>query len=194
MDPYADDDAKRRRRKFFGCNPNIQGWIFLSKEGLPVSSALPRDVNDIVVSAMSAAILSVSERAVKELARGNLKRILIESADNIIILSKAGPNYILCTLTRSGASLGMVFLNIQSVINKFLSGDLDDKDDEDRYFPFPHVFKPPTPPGDLGIVGEQQAKRSIAKEELWDKPYCKNCGSIISEGQAICPVCGKKVN
>ena len=67
---------------------------------------------------MSAAILSVSERAVEELARGNLKRILIEGEDGTIILSKAGNNAILCVLIRAEASLGMVFLNIQSVSQK----------------------------------------------------------------------------
>ncbi|KKL26929.1 hypothetical protein LCGC14_2390320, partial [marine sediment metagenome] len=64
------------------------------------------------------AILSVSERAVEELARGDLTRILIEGIDGQIILSKAGSNAILCVLVKSGASLGMVFLNIQSVSNK----------------------------------------------------------------------------
>lgn len=47
---------------------------------------------------MSAAILSVSERAVEELARGDLKRILIEGVEGIIILSKSGENAILYTL------------------------------------------------------------------------------------------------
>jgi len=90
----------------------------VSVQGLPICSALAKDVNDGIVSAMSAAILSVSERAVEELARGDLKRILIEGDDGIIILSKAGENAILCTLAKSEASLGMVFLNIQRVSNK----------------------------------------------------------------------------
>jgi predicted regulator of Ras-like GTPase activity (Roadblock/LC7/MglB family) len=120
MDPYAR----------IGDNPNIQGWILLSKEGLPIYSVLPIDTNDVLVSAISAAILSVSKRAVKELARGDLKRILIEGNEGIIILSEAGPNYILCTLAKSGASLGMVFLSIQNKIDKILSGDFDDKDDK----------------------------------------------------------------
>ena len=38
--------------------------------------------------------------------------------DGIIILSKAGENAILCTLAKADASLGMVFLNIQSVSQK----------------------------------------------------------------------------
>ncbi|MHA1146922.1 MAG: roadblock/LC7 domain-containing protein [Promethearchaeota archaeon] len=67
---------------------------------------------------MSAAILSVSERAVEELSRGDLKRILIEGADGTIILSKAGENAILATLCSADASLGMIFLNIQAVSKK----------------------------------------------------------------------------
>ena len=59
--------------------------------------------------------------------------------------------------------------------------------------PYPFIFKPPTPPGDLGLSGQAQLKQPTPKEDLWDKPYCKNCGSIISEGQTICPACGKKV-
>ncbi|MGV9142237.1 MAG: roadblock/LC7 domain-containing protein [Promethearchaeota archaeon] len=99
-------------------NNEIQGSSVVSVQGLPICSVLSKDVNDGIVSAMSAAILSVSERAVEELARGELKRILIEGVDGIIILSKAGENAILCTLAKSDASLGMVFLNIQSVSNK----------------------------------------------------------------------------
>lgn len=105
-------------RQMEAVNPDIQGSAIVSVQGLPICSALARDVNDGIVSAMSAAILSVSERAVEELARGDLKRILIEGVDGIIILSKAGENAILCTLAKSDASLGMVFLNIQSVSNK----------------------------------------------------------------------------
>lgn len=99
-------------------NAEIQGSAIVSIQGLPICSVLARDVNDGIVSAMSAAILSVSDRAVEELARGELKRILIEGNDGIIILSKAGQNAILCVLTKGNASLGMVFLNIQSVSKK----------------------------------------------------------------------------
>lgn len=105
-------------RKMEAVNAEIQGSAVVSVQGLPICSVLARDVNDGIVSAMSAAILSVSERAVEELARGDLKRILIEGNEGIIILSKAGQNAILCTLCKANASLGMVFLNIQSVSRK----------------------------------------------------------------------------
>lgn len=111
-------------RKLEAVNSDVQGSSIVSIQGLPICSVLARDVNDGIVSAMSAAILSVSERAVEELSRGVLKRILIEGADGTIILSKAGNNAILCVLIREGASLGMVFLNIQSVSQK-IAGLLD---------------------------------------------------------------------
>ena len=105
-------------RKLESVNPDVQGSSIVSVQGLPICSALARDVNDGIVSAMSAAIQSVSERAVEELARGALKRILIEGEDGTIILSKAGNNAILCVLTKKDSKLGMVFLNIQSVAKK----------------------------------------------------------------------------
>ncbi|MHA1455375.1 MAG: hypothetical protein ACTSR5_05235 [Promethearchaeota archaeon] len=43
---------------------------------------------------------------------------MIEGVNGIIILSKAGDNAILCTLCGAHSSLGMVFLNIQSVSNR----------------------------------------------------------------------------
>lgn len=105
-------------RKLEAVNSDIQGSTIVSVQGLPICSALAKDVNDGIVSAMSAAILSVSERAVEELNRGNLKRILIDGEIGTIILSKSGENAILCVLCKSDASLGMIFLNIQSVSQK----------------------------------------------------------------------------
>ena len=105
-------------RQMEAINSEIQGSAIVSVQGLPICSVLSRDVNDGIVSAMSAAILSVSERAVDELARGELKRILIEGEDGIIILSRAGSNAILATLTKANPSLGMVYLNIESVSRK----------------------------------------------------------------------------
>jgi hypothetical protein len=108
-------------RKLSAVNSDIEGSAIVSVQGLPICSVLSRNVNDGIVSAMSAAIQSVSERAVEELDRGELKRILIEGLNGIIVLSKAGDNAILCTLCSPSSSLGMVFLNIQSVSNRIAS-------------------------------------------------------------------------
>jgi predicted regulator of Ras-like GTPase activity (Roadblock/LC7/MglB family) len=111
----------------FGKNPDIQGAAIFNLQGFSVRSILPRDVDDTIVSAMSAAILSVSERAVEELERGKLTRILIEGADGLIILSKIAEDAILCILAKSDASLGMVFLGIQA-ISKEMRKNLDENE------------------------------------------------------------------
>ncbi|MFX1469109.1 MAG: hypothetical protein ACFFB8_10635 [Promethearchaeota archaeon] len=73
---------------------------------------------------------------------------------------------------------------------------------ESRYFnnekgridlPFSFVFKPPTPPDDLELVGEPQAKLSITEENQEYKYYCRDCGAMLLRGQTICQVCGKRV-
>lgn len=110
-------------RQMEAINSDIQGSAIISVQGLPIASALPKTeygepANDGIVSAMSAAIASVSERAVQELSRGVLKRIMIEGDEGLIILSRAGENAILCVLSTPNPSLGMIFININSVSKK----------------------------------------------------------------------------
>jgi predicted regulator of Ras-like GTPase activity (Roadblock/LC7/MglB family) len=114
----------------FGSNPDIQGVAVFNLQGFSIKSIFPGDVDETIASAMSAAILSVSERAVEELERGKLRRILIEGKDGLIILSKIGENAILCTLAKSDASLGMIFLGIEA-ISREISGFLAETDKKD---------------------------------------------------------------
>ena len=90
-------------------NPDIQGSTIVSIQGLPICSTLSRDTNYEIVSAICAAILAMSKHAVEELVCGKLKRILIDGADGKIILSKIGPNSILCMLVKNDARLEDIF-------------------------------------------------------------------------------------
>jgi hypothetical protein len=67
-----------------------------------------------------------------------------------------------------------------------------DNDDND-FYPYPYIFKPPSPPDDLGIEGVAQPKDPPPKKEPGDNPYCKFCGADLPIGQIICHVCGNKV-
>ena len=60
------------------------------------------------------------------------------------------------------------------------------------FIPYPYIFKPPTPPGDIGLVDQLQARKSNVKETE-HVPYCKFCGGILVKGEYICHVCGNKV-
>jgi CheY-like chemotaxis protein len=65
-------------------------------------------------------------------------------------------------------------------------------DNGDDFFPYPYIFKPPTPPDDLGLEGQLQAKEPNDKEPV-QFPYCKYCGGILVKGESVCHVCGNKV-
>ena len=106
---YTDEDLRIMLEKLLEVNPDIQGGAIISVQGLPICFMLAHNTNEELVSAMSAAILTMSEHAVKELIRGDLKRVLIEGNERIIILSKVGEEYILCLLVRSEASSTLTF-------------------------------------------------------------------------------------
>jgi len=67
-----------------------------------------------------------------------------------------------------------------------------DNNDND-FYPYPYIFKPPTPPDDLGLEGVAQPKEPPPKKESGYIPYCKFCGADLPIGQSICHVCGNKV-
>ena len=99
-------------------NDEIQGSTIVSTQGLPIVSLLEKGANDGIISAMSAAIQSVGVRAAEELKRGKLKRILLEGDQGTMIMTAAGPNAILVTLAQKDASLGVIFMLMESLANK----------------------------------------------------------------------------
>ena len=100
---------------------DIEGFAIVSVQGLPITSLFnDPEINDSLVSAMAAAILSVGESATTELKRGSMKRALIEGDMGQMILSQAGDHAILVSLLKEGASLGLIFMLIDSTIRKIV--------------------------------------------------------------------------
>ena len=162
-----------------------------SKEGLPIVSALPHGTDEERVASITATLFSVAEKSIAEMDLGELDTIYIKGSEGYIITLEADPNTLLTASTTRDVRLGLIILDLKRVANKINSNGYDWMGDSD--LPYPFIFKPPTPPGDLGLSGQAQLIHPTSEEEAWHKPYCKNCGSFISEGQAICPACGKKV-
>jgi hypothetical protein len=116
------DELTQLLRNLQAQNHEIEGATVVSVQGLPIvtsmSGGLQDSVNEGIISAMTAAILSVGDRASQELQRGILKRILIEGEVGTIVISQAGEHAILCVLCRNDAKLGMVFLTMQNASKK----------------------------------------------------------------------------
>jgi predicted regulator of Ras-like GTPase activity (Roadblock/LC7/MglB family) len=93
--------------------PDVEASALVSVDGLIIASALPPDVEEDRVSAMSAAMLSLGERIASELGRGVLDQVYVRGANGYVILSAVGEEAVLTVLARKDAKLGLVFLDMR---------------------------------------------------------------------------------
>jgi len=75
---------------------------------------------------------------------------------------------------------------VKALFKKFRDGD-------DDYFPYPYIFKPPSPPREEEAVPQLKAEYIIDKKEQETTPNCRHCGADLPNGELICHVCGKKI-
>jgi predicted regulator of Ras-like GTPase activity (Roadblock/LC7/MglB family) len=90
----------------------------VSVEGLPIVSALPTDVDEAKVAAMTAAMLTLGEKAAIELGKGNLEQVNIKGIEGWLLVIQAGMNACLTVSTTASAKLGMVFLEMKRAAEK----------------------------------------------------------------------------
>ncbi|MBU7018686.1 MAG: roadblock/LC7 domain-containing protein [Theionarchaea archaeon] len=96
-----------------GTTPDIEASAVVSVDGLMIASALPQDVEEDRVAAMSAAMLSLGERTASELARGGLSEVYVKGENGYVVLMASGENAVLTALARKDAKLGLVFLDMK---------------------------------------------------------------------------------
>jgi hypothetical protein len=102
-----------RLRLMQAASPDIEASAVVSTDGLIIASALPGDVEEDRVSAMSAAMLSLGERISAELGRGSLEQVYIKGGEGFVILSSIGSDAVLTALARQNAKLGLIFLEMK---------------------------------------------------------------------------------
>lgn len=109
-----------RLRDLQASSPDIIASAVVSVDGLTIASALPADVEEDRVSAMSAAMLSLGERIAKELGRGILDQVFIKGENGYVILMSVGEEAVLTALAREGAKLGLIFLDMRRATEALL--------------------------------------------------------------------------
>lgn len=103
----------KRLRDLQASTPDIEASAVVSADGLTMASALPTDVEEDRVAAMSAAMLSLGERIAGELGRGALDQVYIRGKMGYVILMSVGENAVLTVLAREKAKLGLLFLDMR---------------------------------------------------------------------------------
>jgi uncharacterized protein len=102
-----------RLRDMQAASPDIEASAVVSVDGLIMASALPAEVEEDRVSAMSAAMLSLGERISGELGRGTLEQVYIRGDSGYVILTSVGEEAVLTALAREQAKLGLIFLEMR---------------------------------------------------------------------------------
>lgn len=95
--------------------PGISGSAVLTKDGLPVASAvLPEAVDEAMLAAISASILTTGRLAATELKHeGGVQRVIVETKDGIIVVAGIPDAEAVLTVTANkDTKLGMVFLTM----------------------------------------------------------------------------------
>ena len=105
-----------RLREMQASSPDIEASAIVSVDGLSIASALPQDIEEDRVSAMSAAMLSLGERIATELGRGELEQVYIKGENGFVVLMAVGDEAVLTALASEKAKLGLIFLDMRRAV------------------------------------------------------------------------------
>jgi uncharacterized protein len=93
--------------------PDVEAAAVVSFDGLPMASALPAGMDEDRVAAMSAALLSLGERAAQGLGRGELSQVYVEGDNGTVFLVSADDEAVLVAVGRAGAKVGLMLFEVK---------------------------------------------------------------------------------
>ena len=96
----------------------IRAWMLLSKEGLPISSAIPQGMEEAEIAAMAASILGVADLAAERMEQGVLEEVLLTNQDGLVIMKSAGEKAILVLAAAKNLKEGLLKYAAKSATEK----------------------------------------------------------------------------
>jgi len=93
--------------------PELEAAAVVTTDGLPMASALPAGMDEDRVAAMSAALLSLGERAAEGLGRGDLSQVHIQGEYGGVWLLAAGDDAVLVGVSVPDAKAGLVLYELR---------------------------------------------------------------------------------
>lgn len=115
MAQTRSDYIMRRLQDLRVSSPGVEGSAIVSLDGLTIGADLSGEIEEELLGAMSAAMLSLGERISEELVRGDPTQLLIRGTRGNVILVSAGNHAVLTVLARDQAKLGLLFLDMRRV-------------------------------------------------------------------------------
>jgi uncharacterized protein len=98
---------------FLASSPDVEAAAVVSFDGLAMASALPEDMDEDRLGAMSAALLSLGEQAATGLGRGELSQVFVEGEHGFVFLMSARDQAVLATVTTKAAKIGFMLFEMR---------------------------------------------------------------------------------
>lgn len=86
----------------------VEGAAVVSRDGLLIADALPKNIDAEIFSSMSATMHGAGETAISEMKRGVCQITTAESDKSLIISSGVNPTFLLVALASKGVNLGLL--------------------------------------------------------------------------------------
>jgi predicted regulator of Ras-like GTPase activity (Roadblock/LC7/MglB family) len=93
--------------------PELEAAAVVSFDGLAMASALPDGMDEDRVAAMSAALLSLGEKAAQGLGRGDLSQVYVEGETGTVFLVSADDEAVLVAVAAAGAKAGLMLYEVR---------------------------------------------------------------------------------
>ena len=165
--------------------PEVEYATIVSAEGFPIISALPQGVDETKFAAITAALLSLSKRAILEMKIMEFEEFYVKGSEGSLLILQTGSKAVLAVSTTVDIKLGLIS-KIKQILRDFNKFGAD----YGTVSSFPVIpHDPPTRLGRSKLKKQLVLKEKESEYEL----YCKNCGSKLAKEQKLCHSCGKKV-
>jgi len=116
--PGRSGQLDRVLSDLMGQAPEVEAAAVVSFDGLPMASALPAGMDEDRVAAMSAALLSLGERAAQGLGRGDLNQVYVEGQSGTVFLVSADDEAVLVAVGAQGAKVGLVMFEVRQAAER----------------------------------------------------------------------------
>ncbi len=110
------DELNKILRKLQSDSPGLEASALISEDGLMIASALTPDLDETRVAGMTATLLNLGTRAAVELARGEVKEVIIRGERGYAVMIDAGRGALLLALANESAKLGLIFFDMHEAI------------------------------------------------------------------------------
>jgi len=114
----APTSARGVLRELNASSSDIEASATMTSDGYIIGAVLGENTDQDRFAAMCASLLALAERAADEIARGEMKQLLIEGDQGLMLLVRAGGDKVLAIAAKPSVNLGRIFLEARKSASK----------------------------------------------------------------------------